>query len=111
MPTVRDGNVTLDITLLRPPAPGVSPPPPAGGEFLQWWRNECRIRNLPAPRFAGADRKIASRLASKHGLSRLKTLATNYFRRHNEGEKRTFEMVVFSSKIPIIETELKEQAV
>ncbi len=110
VPAVRDGNVTLDITLLRPPTPGSSPPPPVGGEFLSWWRNECRIRNLPAPRFAGADRKIASRLASKHGIQRLKTLAVNYFRRHNEGEKRTFEMVHFSRRIPLIETELKEQA-
>ncbi len=110
MPTVRDGNVTLDITLLRPPAPGSAPPPPAGGEFLQWWSSECRVRNLPPARFAGADRKIASRLAAKHGLTRLKTLAVNYFRRHYQAEKPVAEMVAFAATIPTIETELKEQA-
>ncbi len=110
MPTVRDGDVILNITLLRPPTPASSPPPPTGGEFLSWWKHECGLRNLPSPRLTGADRAIAKRLATKHGLQRLKVLATNYFRRHNEGAKNTFEMVVFSAKIPLIETELKEQA-
>ena len=72
--------------------------------------SECRTRGLPPPRFAGADRKIASRLTNKHGLQRLKTLGRHYFRRHNEGPKSTHEMVIFSSKIPAIESELTGQA-
>ncbi len=110
MPTIRDGKFTLDITLLRPPTPGSVAPPPAGGEFLSWWSSECRVRNLGAQRFSGADRKIAARLTAKHGLQRLKKLAVNYFRRHYQAEKPVPEMVAFAATIPAIETELKEQA-
>lgn len=110
MPTIRDGNITLDITLIRPPTPESDRSPPSGQDFLQWWKGECKTRGLPPPRFAGADHAIARRLVDKHGLPRLETLARHYFRRHNEGPKNTHEMVIFSAKIPLIETELKEQA-
>ncbi len=110
MPTIQDGDVTLDITLLQPPAPGSAAPPSAGSAFLQWWRAECKTRNLGGQRFSGADHKIASRLSHKHGLQRLKKLAVNYFRRHYAEHAQMSPMIIFSAQIPTIETELKEQA-
>ncbi len=112
MPTVRDGNVILDITLIRPPTPGAVPPAPAGGEFLSWWKSEAKVRGMAPPRLTGADRAIARRLTAKHGLKQLENLAVHYFRRHAANKPEgAFEMVLFSSRIPVIETELKDQAV
>lgn len=111
MPIVVDGRTRLVVTLLRRP----EPTEPAGGgtvsAFLTWWGREAHLRELPAPRFTGADRTIAGRLLERHGMKRLKELGTHYWRRHAfMREKGLYEMVAFAGRITVIEQEIASQA-
>ena len=110
MPTIRDGRATLDVILLHPPAADAQPAVSGGADFLAWWKREAALRNAPTPRFAGADRRLATILVSRHGMRRLKELGTAYWRRHAEMRGHgLFEMVAFASRIPVIEAELSSQ--
>lgn len=112
MPTVLDGPLALEITLLHPPDGGDSFG--VGQEiFLRWWSAEARRRSAPRPRWTGEDRKIAITLLKRHGYERLKLLAAHFWRRHASSVTRSSydrHMVLFAAKIPIIEQELKSQA-
>lgn len=111
MPTITDGSVTLEVTLIHPPAEPEQQERVGQEQFLRWWRDECRTRGLPAPRLTGADRAVARRLLDKHGFDGLKRLAVHYFRRHTGGIRgETHEMVAFASRIPEIQAELKDMA-
>ena len=104
-----DGRTTLSVTLIKPPAQQVRPA--TQHDFLTWWREQAESRELPSPRFTGADRRLAQTLLARHGMKTLRRLGTHYWRRHaKRRESGLFEMQAFASTIPIIEAELKEQA-
>ncbi len=69
-----------------------------GQAFLDWWKERAKDYRAPRYRPTGADRRIATRLANRCSLDRLKRVGISFWRRYSDplisGEYRQ-HMILF----------------
>ena len=93
------------------PAPAAEEAP-QHQQFIEWWRAECRRRNIPYT-FRVAEpqgHRIVLALLRKHTLRELKGLAKSFFLDYSEQIiEDPHHFVIFSSLVTRLKAELKQE--
>ena len=97
-------DVSMPTTVERPRAPHM--------QFIDWWRKDCRRRDIPYPYTIAEPMgvRIVANLMKRYTLAELKSLATHFFLDHGDlirEDARHF--AIFSSMVDTMKAELKDR--
>jgi len=101
--TLRDVPLPADLAERYEAAVLAEETPDRSREFLDWWAEQCRMRELSRPRRTAEDIVHVRRLLDQHTYNELKTLALMFFRQFSEPleEKRyAHHMRLFAHYLP-----------